>query len=100
MLNVRADNIIQTTMGQHYQVPMKVDPVPCDNQDSGVPSDHCVPVAYPLSIVTLGTGREDEARTAQPLPQSGIEAMASIMAEEDWARVGEQENVPKQVKVM
>ena len=40
-------DIILMNIPQYYNSPIIVPPVPCDNPDDGVPSDHWVPVCYP-----------------------------------------------------
>ena len=37
-------DIILTNIPQHYNSPVIIPPVPCDNPEDGVPSDHWVPV--------------------------------------------------------
>ena len=40
-------DIILMSIPQLYNSPVVVPPVPCDNPDEGVPSNHWVPVCYP-----------------------------------------------------
>ena len=87
-------------MSKLYKVPLIVDPVPCDRKDGGVPSDHRVPVAYPVTEVTLGKEREVRERTTRPLPQSGVEAMVMLVEEEDWAKVRVEDSTTEQDKAM
>ena len=76
-------DIIITNLHQFYQVPVIVPPVQPDDPARGVPSDHSVPLAVPLSAAHHVT-REYKTVTVRPLPESGIEEFNQWMTTFDW----------------
>ena len=95
-LNGKNLDVILTTMASYYQMPSVVDPVPCDDPNRGVASDHRVPVVYPLTDYTIDQDREVRSRTTWPLPESGVEAFTRGLEEANWATVMEEDCPTKQ----
>ena len=80
-------DILLTNLGPLYAKPEIISPVECDDPRKGVPSDHLVPIVYPLSNTTLGTQAEYSVKTSRPLPASGVREFGQQLIEEDLAAV-------------
>ena len=65
-------DIILTNMSQLYNVPVIAPPVPPDDPQCGVPSDHSSPIAIPLSSQSDWQPREYIKKVSRPLPESGM----------------------------
>ena len=89
-------DILLSNLGAYYSNPLIVAPVSCDNPRKGVPSDHSVPVIYPLTSATLGTGTQYTERISRPLPDSGIREFGLKIIEEDWSSVREEDSTDSQ----
>ena len=76
-------DIILTNLHQFYQIPIIVPPVAPDDPTRGVPSDHSIPLALPVSSAHHVT-REYKTATVRPLPQSGIEEYNDWIMRFDW----------------
>jgi hypothetical protein len=76
-------DIILTNLYQFYQIPIIVPPVAPDDPTRGVPSDHSIPLALPVSSVHHVT-REYKTATVRPLSQSGIEEYNDWIMTVDW----------------
>ena len=76
-------DIILTNLHQYYQVPIIVPPVQPDDPLRGVPSDHSVPLAIPVTA-THHTTREYRTTTVRPLPESGILEFKEWAKRFDW----------------
>jgi hypothetical protein len=94
-LNGKNLDIFLSTLGQFYSAPDIVPSVPCDDPIKGVPSDHSVPVLYPLSNLTLAQGKEYVVKTTRPLPESGIRHFGQLITQEQWDEV-EEEGSPEE----
>ena len=70
-------DVILTNLSQAYAVPIIVPPVSPDDPLHGVPSDHSVPLAYPLSSDNISQTREYITRVSRPLPDSGNRELVS-----------------------
>ena len=60
-------DIILTNLHKFYQIPVIVPPVSPDDPTKGVPSDHSIPLAIPLSDNLNSINREYKTRTFRPL---------------------------------
>ena len=89
-------DILLTNLGPFYAKPEIIPPVECDDPRKGVPSDHLIPIVYPLSNITLGTQAEYIVKTSRPLPASGVREFAQQLIEEDWSAVREQDSTDVQ----
>ena len=85
-------DIFLTNLGCFYANPETVPPVSCDDPRRGVPSDHLVPVVYPLTIATMGTETQYSVKTSRPLPDSGVREFGRKLIEEDWSAVREEDS--------
>ena len=65
-------DIIITNIPQYFNSPVIVPPVPCDNPEDGVPSDHWVPVCYPHTDRNNPPVRRFKTVTYRPLPDDNI----------------------------
>ena len=89
-----------TTMCNYYQVPIVVKPVSCDKPLYGKPSDHLVPVVYPL---TGSLGEEKNVYTmkiCRPMPESGINYFINSVATFNWNVVLDTADVELQDKML
>ena len=80
-------DIILTNMSPLYKVPVIVPPVPPDNPQVGVPSDHHTAVATPLAQCGADRARQSGGyvtRTYRPLPDSGIREFGQWFCTEEW----------------
>ena len=75
-----------------FQYPETVPPVSCDDSRKGVPSDHLVPVVYPLTTATMGTETRYSLKTSRPLPDNGVREFWRKLIEEDWSAVREEDS--------
>ena len=76
-------DIILTNLHQFYQIPIIVPPVKPDDPTRGVPSDHSIPLALPVSSAHHKT-REYKTTTVRPLPESGIQEFNQWIMSVDW----------------
>ena len=85
-------DILLTNMGSFYSYPVIVPPFACDDPRKGVPSDHSVPVVYPVTSAKLGTGTHYTERSTRPLPDSGVRDFGVLLIDEDWSSVKEEDS--------
>ena len=77
-------DIIITNLHQLYTEPQIVPPVPPDDPNKGAPSDHSVPVAWPVSNQTQCQPRQYKVVQFRPLPPEGVEKFGDWIISEDW----------------
>ena len=65
-------DIILMNIPQCYNSPDIIPPVPCDNPEDGVPSDHWVPVCYPHTARHQPPKRRFRTVSYRPLPEEGV----------------------------
>ena len=75
-----------------YLPPIIVPPVQPDNPTTGKPSDHLVPVQYPISGTGGSVSREYKEKSFQPIPASGVQRFGN------WEGVSEELNPDEQLK--
>ena len=75
-----------TNLHQFYQIPIIVPPVQPDDPTRGVPSDHRIPLALPVSSA-YHTTREYKTATVRPLPESGIQEFNDWIMRCDWDQI-------------
>ena len=85
-------DIFLTNLGSFYANPEIVSPVKYDDPRKGVPSDHLVPIVYPLTSASLGADAQYTVKTTRPLPDSGVREFGLQVIEEDWATVREEDS--------
>ena len=90
-------DIIITNLHQYYQVPIIVPPVQPDDPVRGVPSDHSVPLAIPVTTAHHTT-REYKTVTVRPLPESGILEFKNWLSQVDWKHSLELPSPTRQVE--
>ena len=61
-----------------------------ENPRKAKPSDHLIPVAYPISCETGSVTREYHKKTVRPLPESGIIVFGQGLASEKWKELANQ----------
>ena len=88
-------DVMLTTLSSYYAMPIIVPPVSCDNLNKGVPSDHSVPIIYPVTLTTLGKQHEYIERTTRPLPDSAVRQLGLALIEQDWTKV-ESKDTPEE----
>ena len=77
-------DVLITNLHSLYQVPVVVAAIQPDNPRQAKPSDHLVPVAYPISGESGSVTRQYQVKTVRPLPESGIRMFGQWLASEDW----------------
>ena len=90
----RADLPIYTL----YQPAMIVSPLQPDNPSKAKPSDHLVPILYPISGQSGLVPRQYRTKTSRPLPESGIREFGNWLVGESWLEIEEQEGPDKKVE--
>ena len=85
-------DILLSNMGRLYSAAVIVAPVSCDDPSKGVPSDHSVPIVFPVTNVTLGKQKHYTWKTTRPLPESGIRDFGKLVIEENWDTIKENES--------
>ena len=76
-------DIILTNIPQHYNSPVIIPPVPCDNPEDGVPSDHWVPVCYPHTDLHKPPMRRYRTVTYRPLPDDSVRKFGRWITSDD-----------------
>ena len=66
---------------------MIVPAVKPDNPDLAKPSDHLVPVAYPISGVSGSVSRSYSTKVTRPLPESAIRSFGQWLTHEKWPEI-------------
>ena len=77
-------DIILTNIPQHYNSPIIIPPVPCDNPEDGLPSDHWVPVCYPHTDPHKPPVRRYRTVTYRPLPDENVRKFGKWMTSRNW----------------
>ena len=76
-------DVIITNLGNLYSTPVIHPPVPPD-QPTHEPSDHSVPVAYPLSNQSQQCSKEYFIKKHRPLNDSGIREFGQWITHQSW----------------
>ena len=80
------DPIIMT-LSSYYQEPEVLEPLDADPDKNGIPSDHFVVVAKPISSVNNKSCRQTEEIKTRPFPKSGMEIMKAWLRDKNWDEV-------------
>ena len=93
-------DVILTNMHALYSVPVITPPVPPDDWNYGVPSDHSTPVATPLAQKSSANAgrREYITRIYRPLPESGVREFGEWICSEEWGDISENISPSEQVQ--
>ena len=59
----------------------------CDDPNNGVPSDHSIPIIYPVTCTTLGKQQKYIERVTRPLPDSAVRQFGRALNNEDWSKI-------------
>ena len=89
-------DVLLSTLAPFYSKPVIFQPVGTDIPDHGVPSDHLVPVVYPINNMTISQPKQVRFKTTRPLPDSAVAEFAKLIIEEDWEQVKEEETAGEQ----
>ena len=82
-------DVILMSIPQLYDSPILIPPVPCDNPNDGVPSDHWVPVCYPHKDRHKAPLRRFKEVTYRPLPEDNIRKFGQWITSEDFSVINE-----------
>ena len=82
-------DILITNIPQYYNSPIIVPPVPCDNPNDGVPSDHWVPVCYPHTDRYKPALRRFRSVTYRPLSDENIRKFGQWITSESFSGINE-----------
>ena len=80
-------DILITNVPQYFNSPVIVPPVPCDNPDDGVPSDHWVPVCYPHTDRHNPPIHRFRSVAYRPLPEENIHKYGQWITEENFSDI-------------
>ena len=83
-------DIILMSIPQLYNSPVVVPPVPCDNPDEGVPSDHWVPVCYPHTDRYQPPLCRFKNVTYRPLPEESVSKFGNWITSESFDQINDQ----------
>ena len=93
-------DIFLSNMGQYYSTPIIVPPFGCDNPNKGVPSDHSIPIIFPVTNVTINQKKKYTLNTTRPLPESRVMEFGKLMINESWECVREEDSPGDQEEVL
>ena len=91
-------DVLITNLHSLYQVPEVVAAIQPDNPRQAKPSDHLVPVAYPINGESGSVTREYHVKKVRPLPESGIRMFGQWLASEEWGEMANQSSPDEKVK--
>ena len=80
-------DILITNIPQFFNSPIIIPPVPCDNPDDGVASDHWVPVCYPHTDRYNAPIRRFKTVMYRPLPDTGVRKFGKWLTEENFSNI-------------
>ena len=89
--NDKCLDILITNLHTLYQPPIIVSPLQPDNPSKAKPSDHLVPILYPITGQSRSVPRHYRTKTTRPLPESGIREFGSWLAGECWEELEQKE---------
>ena len=99
--NGKVLDVLLINIPEFYPPPVIVPPVPADDPNHGVPSDHCTVVATPLSYTGLSQNtNEYTVRNVRPLPESGIIEFGKWLTVENWDCINSKDLPDQQVAVL
>ena len=93
-------DIILMNIPQFYNSPVIVPPVPCDDVNSGVPSDHWVPVCVPHTDRGKKIFRRFKIITYRPLPDSCVRKFGEWITSESFSDVNDNLDPSQHAKVL
>ena len=99
-LNDKSLDVLLTTMAPLYSIPIIAPPVTCDDPSKGAPSDHSVPIVYPITNATLGKQQKYKEQTTRPLPESAVRKFGLALIDQEWAAMSSKDSSEKQEETM
>ena len=78
-------SVVITDLRRFYIEPRIIDPVPVDNVNHGVPSDHNGVLVVPLSNQEDSRGTKKEIKFVRPMPESSILEYRRSLGSIDWS---------------
>ena len=93
-------DVIMTNMHAYYRPPIIIPPIIPDDPSVGVPSDHNIPLALPVSVPNSDQhAHQYLTRTFRPIPESGLRDFGEWICRESWTDMKEEFNPTEQVEV-
>ena len=92
-------DVLITNLHTLYQVPIIYPPLQPDCPTRAKPSDHLVPVAYPITGGTGAVTRQYQVKTVRPLPDSGMREIGEWLARKEWEEMGATEDPNKILEI-
>ena len=87
-------DVLITNIASLYHPPEIVPAVPADDPARAKPSDHLVPVMYPISGATGTVSRTYTTKLRRPLPDSAIRHFGQWLVTEQWLILAEEDESP------
>ena len=91
-------DVIITNLHKFYETPIIIPPVDADTP-SGSPSDHSVPVAFPIRDANFSRDAIYSIRTFRPLPDSKITEFEEWLNSMSWDNLGSGTSPSEQVEI-
>ena len=79
-------------MSKYYQTPIVRPPLDPDPDLNGYPSDHYMPIMFPINDANLFPAREKKRITYRPLPKSGVDKFGRWIQQQNWEEVFNEES--------
>ena len=80
-------DVLITNLATLYLPPEVIPAVQPDDPTRAKPSDHLVPVMYPISGATGSVSRAYTTKTTRPLHESGLRNFGQWLVSQDWAEL-------------
>ena len=80
------DKII-TNIPSYYESPYTLEPLDCDENQSGVASDHLIVAMRPLSNASTGTAKKHRIINYRPFPDSGLREFGCWLQAQSWHEI-------------
>ena len=84
-------DVLITNIASLYHPPEIVPAVPADDPTRAKPSDHLVPVMYPISGASGTVSRTYTSKLRRPMPDSAIRDFGQWLVGEKWSGLAEEE---------
>ena len=87
--NNKCLDILITNIHTLYQPVVISPPLQPDDPAKSKPSDHLVPILYPISGQSVSVSRTYQTKTTRPMPESGMRKFGEWLTQEEWAQVAQ-----------